>query len=66
MENAGSFKVSYRMFPKNADLPHRQTSATFAGSYKSIKNDNVPADMAEHIICSDKRYHLHDAGRPSV
>ena len=21
--------------------------------------------MAEHIICSDKRYHLHDAGRPS-
>ena len=24
MENAGSFKVSYRMFPKNADLPHRQ------------------------------------------
>ena len=22
--NAGSFKVSYRMFPKNADLPHRQ------------------------------------------
>ena len=24
MENAGSFKVAYRMFPKNADLPHRQ------------------------------------------
>ena len=24
METAGSFKVSYRMFPKNADLPHRQ------------------------------------------
>ncbi|AVM52115.1 starch phosphorylase [Bacteroides zoogleoformans] len=24
LENAGSFKVSYRMFPKNADLPHRQ------------------------------------------
>ncbi|MCO7113369.1 hypothetical protein NIB75_14715 [Bacteroides uniformis] len=24
MENAGSFKVSYRMFPKNADLPHRR------------------------------------------
>ena len=22
--NAGSFKLSYRMFPKNADLPHRQ------------------------------------------
>lgn len=22
--------------------------------------------MTEHIICSDKRYHLHDAGRPSV
>ena len=24
IENAGSFKVSYRMFPKNPDLPHRQ------------------------------------------
>ena len=24
MENAGSFKVAYRMFPKSADLPHRQ------------------------------------------
>ena len=24
LENAGSFKVAYRMFPKNADLPHRQ------------------------------------------
>ena len=24
MENAGSFKVAYRMFPKNSDLPHRQ------------------------------------------
>ncbi|EJX07481.1 maltodextrin phosphorylase [gut metagenome] len=24
LSNAGSFKVSYRMFPKNADLPHRQ------------------------------------------
>ena len=24
LENAGSFKVSYRMFPKNSDLPHRQ------------------------------------------
>ena len=24
LEIAGSFKVSYRMFPKNADLPHRQ------------------------------------------
>ncbi len=24
LENAGSFKVSYRMFPKNPDLPHRQ------------------------------------------
>ena len=24
LENAGSFKVCYRMFPKNADLPHRQ------------------------------------------
>ena len=24
MSNAGSFKVSYRMFPKNPDLPHRQ------------------------------------------
>ena len=24
LENAGSFKVSYRMYPKNADLPHRQ------------------------------------------
>ncbi|MDO4995436.1 MAG: DUF3417 domain-containing protein, partial [Bacteroidales bacterium] len=22
--NAGAFKVAYRMFPKNADLPHRQ------------------------------------------
>ena len=22
--------------------------------------------MAEHIVCSDERYHLHDAGRPSV
>ena len=21
---AGSFKVAYRMYPKNADLPHRQ------------------------------------------
>ncbi len=24
LENAGSFKVCYRMYPKNADLPHRQ------------------------------------------
>ena len=24
LENAGSFKICYRMFPKNADLPHRQ------------------------------------------
>ena len=24
LSNAGSFKVAYRMFPKNADLPHRQ------------------------------------------
>ena len=24
LENAGSFKVAYRMFPKNPDLPHRQ------------------------------------------
>lgn len=24
LSNAGSFKISYRMFPKNADLPHRQ------------------------------------------
>ena len=24
LSNAGSFKVSYRMFPKNADMPHRQ------------------------------------------
>ena len=24
LENAGSFKVAYRMFPKNAELPHRQ------------------------------------------
>ena len=24
LENAGSFKVAYRMFPKNSDLPHRQ------------------------------------------
>lgn len=24
LSNAGSFKVSYRMFPKNAELPHRQ------------------------------------------
>ncbi|MDR3117984.1 MAG: glycosyltransferase family 1 protein [Mediterranea sp.] len=24
ISNAGSFKVAYRMFPKNADLPHRQ------------------------------------------
>ncbi|MGN0054649.1 MAG: alpha-glucan family phosphorylase, partial [Bacteroides sp.] len=24
LENAGSFKVCYRMFPKNPDLPHRQ------------------------------------------
>ncbi|MCI1647111.1 MAG: glycosyltransferase family 1 protein [Bacteroides sp.] len=24
LENSGSFKVSYRMFPKNSDLPHRQ------------------------------------------
>ena len=24
LENAGSFKVCYRMFPKHADLPHRQ------------------------------------------
>ncbi|MDR0893004.1 MAG: glycosyltransferase family 1 protein [Mediterranea sp.] len=24
LSNAGSFKVLYRMFPKNADLPHRQ------------------------------------------
>ena len=24
LENAGSFKVSYRMFPKSEDLPHRQ------------------------------------------
>lgn len=23
-------------------------------------------DMAEHIICPDKRYHLHDVDRPSV
>ena len=24
INNAGSFKVAYRMYPKNADLPHRQ------------------------------------------
>lgn len=24
LENAGSFKVAYRMYPKNTDLPHRQ------------------------------------------
>ena len=24
VNNAGSFKVAYRMYPKNADLPHRQ------------------------------------------
>ena len=24
LSNAGSFKVGYRMFPKNSDLPHRQ------------------------------------------
>ena len=24
IQNAGSFKVAYRMFPKNDDLPHRQ------------------------------------------
>ena len=24
LSNAGSFKVAYRMFPKNVDLPHRQ------------------------------------------
>ena len=24
IENSGSFRVSYRMFPKNSDLPHRQ------------------------------------------
>ena len=24
MQNAGSFKVAFRMFPKNPDLPHRQ------------------------------------------
>lgn len=24
LSNAGSFKVSYRMFPKNADFAHRQ------------------------------------------
>ena len=24
LSNAGSFKVSFRMYPKNADLPHRQ------------------------------------------
>ncbi|MEG1728040.1 MAG: alpha-glucan family phosphorylase [Bacteroidaceae bacterium] len=24
IDNAGSFKVAYRMFPKNANLPHRQ------------------------------------------
>ena len=24
LSNAGSFKVSYRMFPKNAEMPHRQ------------------------------------------
>lgn len=24
LENAGSFKVAFRMFPKNSDLPHRQ------------------------------------------
>lgn len=24
ISNAGSFKIAYRMFPKNADLPHRQ------------------------------------------
>ena len=24
LENSGSFKVAYRMYPKNADLPHRQ------------------------------------------
>jgi len=24
MPNAGSFKIGYRMYPKNADLPHRQ------------------------------------------
>ncbi|MEG2332200.1 MAG: alpha-glucan family phosphorylase, partial [Bacteroides sp.] len=24
LSNAGSFKVAYRMYPKNADLPHRQ------------------------------------------
>ena len=24
IENSGSFRVSYRMFPKHPDLPHRQ------------------------------------------
>lgn len=24
LSNAGSFKIAYRMYPKNADLPHRQ------------------------------------------
>ena len=24
LQNGGSFKFAYRMFPKNADLPHRQ------------------------------------------
>ena len=24
MENAGMFKTAFRMYPKNADLPHRQ------------------------------------------
>lgn len=24
LSNSGSFKVAYRMFPKNVDLPHRQ------------------------------------------
>ena len=66
MENAGSFKVSYRMFPKNADLPHRRTSATFAGSYKSIKKimclriwRNTLSVQIKDIICMI-------AGRPSV
>jgi starch phosphorylase len=24
LPNAGAFKLAYRMYPKNADLPHRQ------------------------------------------
>ena len=24
VNNAGTFKVAYRMYPKNVDLPHRQ------------------------------------------